>query len=171
MEEADSDDDLMITLDENATSYEPQANRYQYTRNQPDAGFTAPQDAVGAAPGQHFDDAGQMSGTVVPGGFGSRTAIGGVPRSAIPGLNPTPALQMGGISGGIPGLSSAAPAPQAPAAPNPEVAAAAAAMASGRTRMLRAEDAVWPSQHRPGLGIKLPGQVRTWGGLQGSFAF
>lgn len=133
-DEEEDEDDLMITLDENATSIEPTAHRYQYTRPTP-AAAAAPAapggpPAVGAAPGQHMDTSdaaapGAPAGAPRPGaGFGSQTAIGGVPRSAIPGL--------GGAIGGyqpaaIPGLGGAPTGPGG--LPQPAVAAAAAVAA------------------------------------------
>ena len=141
----------MITLDENATAIEPTMHRYQYTRQAPVAAPAAPggPPAVGAAPGQHVDAseaaAGAPGGAPRPGaGFGSQTAIGGVPRSAIPGL--------GGAIGGyqpaaIPGLGSAPVGPGG--VPQPAVAAAAAVAApSMRPAALRA--AQQPAQPRPG---------------------
>lgn len=97
----DSDDDLMITLDENATAYEPAAPRYT-TQSGVIPG-------VGPPAGAHsFRDhpATKHEAPEVPGlfpssapptynqGYGvqpNRPAIGGVPRSAIPGLGGGPA--------------------------------------------------------------------------------
>ena len=78
----------MITLDENATSYEPAPNRFQYQRHAAAAPEAQAPGTVGAAPGQHVDnaDAAALPGLNF-GGFGSRTTIGGIPRSAIPGLS------------------------------------------------------------------------------------
>ena len=125
----------MITLDENATSIEPTTHRYQYTRPTPCAAAAAAPapggpPAVGAAPGQHMDTSdaaapGAPAGAPRPGaGFGSQTAIGGMPRSAIPGL--------GGAIGGyqpaaIPGLGGAPTGPGGVL--QPAVAAAAAVAA------------------------------------------
>jgi hypothetical protein len=137
----EDEDDLMITLDENATSVEPSASRYQYTR-QPAAAPAGGPSAVGAAPGQHADAA---EGAAPPGlggprGYGGHSAIGGIPRSAIPGL--------GGAAGGyqspaIPGLGGAPPAPGG-APSQPAAAAAALAAPSMRGGMRPAH------QQRPG---------------------
>lgn len=98
-EEEDSEDELMITLDENATSYDaaashPSAHKAREARGLggqlPPAGPTAvsaPRPAPGPLPGLTPEFGG--GGGPAPSGFGfggGRPAIGGVPRSAIPGL-------------------------------------------------------------------------------------
>lgn len=141
--ESDDDDDLMITLDENATSYEPTQNRFQYQRVAPDAGSKPPsQDMDGAS--------------AIPGlGFGTRSAIGGIPRSAIPGLGPSFPMN---LPVNQPSSQEAKPPPEAhPPGPG----GPGAHMRPPPRRQLRMEDAVFPSQWRPGLGIKLPGQTRV----------
>uniref|UniRef100_A0A1D2A676 Pre-mRNA polyadenylation factor Fip1 domain-containing protein n=1 Tax=Auxenochlorella protothecoides TaxID=3075 RepID=A0A1D2A676_AUXPR len=124
----DSDDDLMITLDENATAYEPAAPRYT-TQSGVIPG-------VGPPAGAHsFRDhpATKHEAPEVPGlfpssapptynqGYGvqpNRPAIGGVPRSAIPGLGGGPA-QRGWQSANAPnaGLPTEEPAFQSEAKP------------------------------------------------------
>ena len=149
----------MITLDENATAYEPAQNKFQ---QQTAAGaHGAGAGTVGAAPGAHVDDA--AAAAAIP-GFGSaaavgRTMIGGIPRSAIPGLaqslattipaNPAAAAAAAAAAGGpAPPHSAAAEQPNQFRAPLPR-------------HKLRAEDAVFPSQWRVGLPMKLPGQTRV----------
>lgn len=98
-EEEDSEDELMITLDENATSYDPAAHHPSVHKprevrglgaqvpTQGPAAVSAPRPALGLLPGLTPGFGG--SGAPAPSGFGfgaGRPAIGGVPRSAIPGL-------------------------------------------------------------------------------------
>lgn len=177
--EEDDDDDLMITLDENATAIEPTAHRYQYTRPTA-AAAAAPAalggpPAVGAAPGQHLDTSdaaapGAPAGAPRPGaGFGSQTAIGGVPRSAIPGL--------GGAIGGyqpaaIPGLGGAPTGPGG--VPQPAVAAAAAVAApTMRQSAFRAPQQ--SAQPRAGDALLQLGGAACWckrcGGLLGQVSW
>jgi hypothetical protein len=149
----------MITLDENATAYEPSQNKFQFSRPGGDT-TGAP---GGGAPGGGGDDAGV---TTIPGlgGFGTRTAIGGIPRSAIPGLAQSlPSSQP---------LPGSLPATQQENDPyqgldlDPSAAGGAAGnlqnvrFAPPRTK-LRIEDAVFPSQWKHGLPMKLPGQTRV----------
>lgn len=167
----------MITLDDNATAIEPTAShRYQYTRQaaaHPAAAAPGGAQAVGAAPGQHVDsnEGPAPGGSAAPrtGGYGTQNAIGGLTRAAIPGL--------GGAGGGyqpaaIPGLTSGMPSAP-PGVPQPAAAAAALA-APGMRRELRSQqgqqgqqgadfgvEPVFPSEWRPGLPVKLPGQTRV----------
>lgn len=118
----------MITLDENATAVEPMQNRFSYTRHV----------AGGAPPGQHGEACNGMAAAAAPpgpsrggggGGFGGQTMIGGIPRSAIPGL--------GGSAGGyqaaaIPGLAPAGSTLPGGAPTQPAAAAAAVAQPSAR---------------------------------------
>jgi hypothetical protein len=175
-EEEDDDDDFMITLDDNATAVEPSAHRYQYTRQAAGAGAGAPAggaQAVGAAPGQHMDSGGDGGSSGMPGrggppgggggggGFGSYNAIGGIPRSAIPGL--------GGTTGGyqpsaaataaaaaaaaaIPGLVTSSNASGAAPGGMPAPAAAAAALAAPGLRPAFRQQ----QQQRPGVCAMLP---------------
>ncbi|EFN56712.1 hypothetical protein CHLNCDRAFT_144097 [Chlorella variabilis] len=163
--EEEDDDDLMITLDENAT-----------------AGGALGAPAVGAAPGQHMDisDAaapgghpggGGPRGGGPGGGFGSQHAIGGIPRSAIPGLG----LSTGGYQpAAIPGLAASGGGgpPAAPGGAPSQPAAAAAALAAPGMRppfrpsqqqrpAMDVSQAVFPSEWQPGLPVKLPGQTRV----------
>lgn len=157
-EEDSGDDDLMITLDENAASYEPQASRFQYQRL-PGRPLQQQAEAVGAAPGQHMDlseGPPTLAPSSGPAAFGARAAIGGIPRSAIPGLGPVTLQQ------------PAAPAGPAPA-PSPPSALSAAALALAAPRApyrparpaLNAADAAFPSMARPDQPVKLPGQTRV----------
>ena len=151
-EEEEDDDDLMITLDENATAYEPSQVRFQYQRSGAgEAGGATAQQAIGAAPGQHMDDA----AATIPGlgVMGTKTAIGGIPRSAIPGLatsfahsHPAP----------VPTSGQLGQAPQ-----NQMGADKVGGKPASKVNLLRSEDAVFPSQWQPGLAIKLPGQTRV----------
>lgn len=132
----DSDDDLMITLDENAAAVEPQANRFSYMRQAAPAGAAAPPggpQALGAAPGQHLDTSEPVSAPAHtggrPSGFGSQTSVGGLPRSAIPGL--------GGAAAPIPGLGPAGPSLPGNAPSQPAAAAAAVAAPSMRPQAFR----------------------------------
>jgi hypothetical protein len=161
----DDDDDLMITLDENATAYEPSQSRFQYQKPAAVDGAEAPQ-AVGAAPGQHLDDLSAAgAGAAIPGlgGFGSRTAIGGMPRSAIPGLGGTMPPPAPAAAAATTTTTSERPVSQE----LPQTAAVAGGVGSAGgfkpppTRHLRPEDAVFPSQWQPGLPLKLPGQTRV----------
>lgn len=158
--EEEDEDDLMITLDENATAYEPTTQSQPQFRKPSIPGVQF-NESIGAAPGQHMDDQSGQSGIpgLGSGGFGTRTAIGGIPRSAIPGLSVSFATS-------IPAAS-----PET-TAPGPPASGTAAGQASGGTRpplpgaptcplVLRMEDAVFPSQWRPGLPIKLPGQTKV----------
>jgi hypothetical protein len=125
-EEESSDDDLMINLDENATDYEPSQSKFQKL-------FTPP--GLGAG--------GET--TTIPGlgGATARVAIGGIPRSAIPGLAVSFAA-----------ASQHKTTPQDPRKGTPT-------QAEPQHVNMRIEDAVFPSEWRPGLPIKLPGQTRV----------
>lgn len=87
----ESEDDLMITLDENATSYEPAPKRLAYSRG-PVPGLRPAEASGSVAPGLEGPPGlGAFSGPAA--GFGGapssqppRPGIGGLPRSAIPGL-------------------------------------------------------------------------------------
>lgn len=164
--ESSEEDDLMITLDENATAYEPlQRNEVAIQGTE----GAIKEQAIGAAPGEILDD-GSAAVTSIPGlgGFGSRTAIGGIPRSAIPGLGGSYAVAQ---STAIPGVVKKDEAETS--VQNEDVAggtgkqidgaaiAAAIAHPKPSSRHLRPEDAVFPSQWHPGLPMKLPGQTRV----------
>ena len=161
-----SDDDLVIALDENAASYEPTAgSRFQYQRQAPLPAATAAQqqpEAVGAAPGQHVDVAAEAP-PALPGfgGLASRTAIGGIPRSAIPGLagSSITSVPVGAVGGPAAGAAAAAAGAAAPSFRGGGL--------PGRAAMA---DAVFPSQWSPGLSIKLPGQTRASLGPRGRAA-
>lgn len=127
-EEDSSDDDLMINLDENATDYEPSQSKFQKSFNPPGLGTGASGDAT-AIPGL--------------GGASARVAIGGIPRSAIPGL-----------------AVSFAAAAQHKATPH-DPRKGGAAQSEPQFTTMRIEDAVFPSEWKPGLPIKLPGQTRV----------
>lgn len=135
-DQEDSDDDLMITLDENATAVEPQASRFSYMRQAAPAGTAAapPSGPLGAAPGQHVDTSEPVSAAAAmggrPGGFGAQPSVGGLPRSAIPGL--------GGAAAPIPGLGPTGPSLPGNAPSQPAAAAAAVAAPSMRPQALRA---------------------------------
>lgn len=128
---SDDDDDLVISLDENAAAYEPTAgSRFQYQRQAPAAhgGGTAPMEAVGMAPGQHEDISAAPAVGMAPGlpgfgGFGGRPAIGGIPRSAIPGLG-------GSMVTSVPSAPAGSQA-AAPSVGGPSAAPAAAAAGPG----------------------------------------
>jgi hypothetical protein len=164
----------MITLDDNATAVEPSAHRYQYTRQAAGAGAGAPAggaQAVGAAPGQYVDSGGDAGPSGMPGrggppggggggGFVSYNAIGGIPRSAIPGLGgttggyqpsaaATAAAAAAAAAPAIPGLASSSANGAAPAAPGgmPAPAAAAAALAAPGLRPAFRQQ----QQQRPGV--------------------
>ena len=124
--ESDSDDDLMINLDENATDYEPSQSKFQKSFQPPGLGSSG------------------VEGASIPGlgGATTRVAIGGIPRSAIPGL-----------------AVSFAAAAQHQAAPRDPRRAGDQGQES--QHVLRIEDAVFPSEWKPGLPIKLPGQTRV----------
>lgn len=152
----------MITLDENATAIEPSAShRYQYTRQPAAAPPPGGAQAVGAAPGQHIDASEAPAGGPPGlqqrpgGGFGGQ-AIGGIPRSAIPGL--------GGAAGGyqpaaIPGLGASSGLPAGPGgAPAPAAAAAAAVAAPSMAR-----PGMRPQQQRAGAPAGRLG--RPWCGV------
>eukprot|EP00887_Chlorella_sp_A99_P001314 scaffold14.g1314.t1 len=154
----EDEEDLVISLDENATSYEPTAgSRFQYQRAvaplPPGAAGAPPAEAVGAAPGQHVDATADAP-PVLPGfgGFGQRTAIGGIPRSAIPGLGGSMVTSVPLAPAGAPGGA----APGGGAGPGPP-----GRPAFRPTPRFNLADAVFPSQQRPGLPVKLPGQTRV----------
>ena len=144
--EDDSDeDDLMITLDENATAFEPQPNKFQYQR-QGVKGQTQAQPDYETQPAPQ--------GLAAHAGRGS--AIGGIPRAAIPGLG----IAMGTTiplhhptsstvpdAGSIPGLSH-------PSTTSEQVQRQPPSHLDKR-------DAVFPSQAKPGQPVKLPGQTRV----------
>ena len=179
-EEGESEeDDLMITLDENATAYEPSQNHVVH-RQAPGTDVSvqrSDQQAIGAAPGELMDDGGATGGTSsIPGlgGFGSRTAIGGIPRSAIPGLGgsyllpqsaqtpaTTPATDERGTENFQQKKETSIGAGATRQQDGAAVAAAIAAPKPTSRLLLRPEDAVFPSQWHPGLPMKLPGQTRV----------
>ena len=116
-------------------------------------------------------------GAAIPGfgGFPGRTAIGGIPRSAIPGLA---ASFMGGGSGGGAGGTGAGGGGDVDADHHQRPHDPRAVQSGGgdtilgfggnslrpappMMKQLRVEDAVFPSQWRPGVGMKLPGQTRV----------
>ncbi len=126
-EESSSDeDDLMINLDENATDYEPSQSKFQRSFHPPGLGGVS-SDAGSSIPGL--------------GGATTRVAIGGIPRSAIPGL-----------------AVSFAAAAQHQAAPRDPRKGDEQGVQPMSFRM---EDAVFPSEWKPGLPLKLPGQTRV----------
>ena len=127
----ESDDDLMITLDENATAYEPVPKRV-HRSSLPGLRPSEP----GGPPGlQELPGLGFLQGFSAPAssqpafggpGQGPRPGIGGLPRSAIPGL------------GGMP---------------------AALRPPSGQAAPVSDEPPAFPSEAGPTQPIKLPGQV------------
>lgn len=126
-EESSSDeDDLMINLDENATDYEPSQSKFQKSFQPPGLGGVS-NDAGSSIPGL--------------GGATARVAIGGIPRSAIPGL----------------AVSFAAAAQHQAAPRDPRKGD----QQSVQPMSFRMEDAVFPSEWKPGLPLKLPGQTRV----------
>lgn len=126
-EESESDDDLMINLDENATDYEPTQSKFQKSFQPPGLGSGNSTDLT-AIPGL--------------GGAATRVAIGGIPRSAIPGL----------------AVSFAATTQHKAAPHDPRTGPGSQAE---QVTTMRIEDAVFPSEWKPGLPIKLPGQTRV----------
>jgi hypothetical protein len=148
-DEESSDDDLMINLDANATDYEPSQVKFQKS-----AAFSG-------------QSAGHIPGL---GDAAARTAIGGIPRSAIPGMTfqssaPPPARDPRQAATG-PGDPRSAPPdprmgpvdPRAPADPRDPRAGAQGGHAPKQFSMA---DAVFPSEWQPGLPCKLPGQTRV----------
>lgn len=147
----------MITLDDNATAYEPSQNKFQYSR--PAFNPSSHQSAIGSAPGQQqpIDDALHSSIPGLGGAFGKSvtgaTVIGGIPRSAIPGLTPTL------ITDSAP--SSQQQQQQQDFSQSQSLHGHGELPRQSHLRSFRKEDAVFPSQWKPGLPIKLPGQTRV----------
>lgn len=132
-EDSDSEDDLMITLDENAAAYEPPQSRFQKTFH-----ATTPSAGLG-------QDVGGVEGGIPGlGGAAPRVAIGGIPRSAIPGL-----------------AVSFAAAAQLQAAPRQQQAQKLEREQQQQAMAFNPDDAVFPSEWKPGLPIKLPGQTKV----------
>lgn len=132
------EDDLVITLDENATDYEPSQSKFQRT---------VPQLGQPGIPGADAGADTTPLGTSSIPGLGvstARVAIGGIPRSAIPGL-----------------AISFAAAAQHQAGPGPSRLDKSQEKEAVPAVQLRIEDAVFPSEWQPGLPIKLPGQTRV----------
>lgn len=130
-ETSEDEDDLVITLDENATEYEPSQSKFQKT-------FKPPGGGLYTGTGEEENGAAAIPGL---GGAAPRVAIGGIPRSAIPGL----------------AVSFAAAGQSGP----PKSVPADFQTESLPVHEMRMEDAVFPSQWSPGLPIKLPGQTRV----------
>jgi hypothetical protein len=160
-DEDSSDDDLMINLDANATDYEPSQIKFQKSA------------AFAAQPVSHIPGLGEAT---------ARTAIGGIPRSAIPGMAfqsaaPPPPRDPRQAPGAVLSPSDPRTGPSdprdpraAPADPrDPRAAPAdprdprmAGAPSGGHApRQFNMADAVFPSEWKPGLPCKLPGQTRV----------
>lgn len=148
-----SDDDLMINLDANATDYEPTQGKFQKS----------------AA----FEGAAKQTTTHIPGlgDAAARTAIGGIPRSAIPGMafqsSAPPPRPGAGAGAGVdpraaPADPRAAPAdPRDPRSAGPIDPRDPRAGGPQAPRHFNPADAVFPSEWKPGLPMKLPGQTRV----------